>query len=732
MNTKRVLFKALIVLLFVCIFPLSASAEENVNGKGYLLVVDKLQLEDIDPAITPAIHSVVDKGALGLASNRTLRGHNPLDTSLTIGAGNLDRAYNNGIMAYNTDEIVKERKKTAGELYQSLSHYSSEAYDCLMVNIPEMVAGIESENVTTVPGAMGELLAQNGYYVCVLGNGDLVSSLSRNAVAIAMDQKGGVPLGNVGSDMNISVPTSYLSLETDYDALKKGIQAYEDKADLFIIDLSDLARLEEADTALPEIMAQEKEIRLQKIDSFVQFVLTQMDMASDQLWILAPSTTRNAIASKNYFTPILTIGSGVENGYLTSGATRREYIIANTDIAPGILNFFGIKPPSQMMIGRSPIAIASEEDTLEKAKMISDSTARVNRLRPLLIKGYVFILIVVILISLISIFMIHKWIRILEYFLVGLAAVPLVLLVLGKIPLPYDWLYILLAVGLTIIVTVGLLAGFKGNSLKAFVALALLTVLGINLDLFTGSSMIQSSVLGYDPMAGARYYGVGNEFMGILMGCTIATAALIYEKTNKPWMLAVIGGIFFLECYVIAGPSIGANSDGFITAPFAFLVTLVLLGDIRMRPGVLLGIGLIIMLAVAGVSIYDVHRPIELQSHIGRAVTSILDGGWQQAGIIISRKAAMNIKLIKYTIWSRVFIVILFALIILLVRPVGAMRKLRQKRPYLVKGFAGIIAGSLVGLIVNDSGIVLASTASIYLVVPLLLLMLQQQRNKLV
>ena len=61
-------------------------------------------------------------------------------------------------------------------------------------------------------------------------------------------------------------------------------------------------------------------------------------------------------------------------------------------------------------------------------------------------------------------------------------------------------------------------------------------------------------------------------------------------------------------------------------------------------------------------------RPLELQSHIGRAANQILLGGWSEAGTIITRKAAMNIKLIGSTIWSWVFMVTLLVLALLVFR----------------------------------------------------------------
>ena len=59
-----------------------------------------------------------------------------------------------------------------------------------------------------------------------------------------------------------------------------------------------------------------------------------------------------------------------------------------------------------------------------------------------------------------------------------------------------------------------------------------------------------------------------------------------------------------------------------------------------------------------------------------------------------------------------------------------AMQQLGQDKPYMVKACGGIITGALIALIINDSGIVAASTTSIYLVVPLLILILHYEAQR--
>lgn len=36
-----------------------------------------------------------------------------------------------------------------------------------------------------------------------------------------------------------------------------------------------------------------------------------------------------------------------------------------------------------------------------------------------------------------------------------------------------------------------------------------------------GGPLMKRSYLGYDPIIGARYYGIGNEFMGVYIGATL-------------------------------------------------------------------------------------------------------------------------------------------------------------------------------------------------------------------
>ncbi|MCK9927166.1 hypothetical protein MXD62_08295, partial [Frankia sp. Mgl5] len=56
-----------------------------------------------------------------------------------------------------------------------------------------------------------------------------------------------------------------------------------------------------------------------------------------------------------------------------------------------------------------------------------------------------------------------------------------------------------------------------------------LTTGAILFDGFNGAEAMRRSYLGYDPVIGARFYGLGNEYEGILIGSAILFAASFYE-----------------------------------------------------------------------------------------------------------------------------------------------------------------------------------------------------------
>ena len=82
------------------------------------------------------------------------------------------------------------------------------------------------------------------------------------------------------------------------------------------------------------------------------------------------------------------------------------------------------------------------------------------------------------------------------------------------------------------------------------------------------------SVLSHDPIIGARYFGIGNEMVGLFLIASTITAGWIYEKFDNK----IIPMILMLGSTVLVGhPNLGANVGGtiaFLSASIYFIYEL--------------------------------------------------------------------------------------------------------------------------------------------------------------
>ena len=71
---------------------------------------------------------------------------------------------------------------------------------------------------------------------------------------------------------------------------------------------------------------------------------------------------------------------------------------------------------------------------------------------------------------------------------------------------------------------------------------------------------------------GARFYGIGNEFMGVLVGSSIMAWALLVGKkasASRPERLASL--LLFAGFITLVGaPALGTNAGGAVSAVFGF------------------------------------------------------------------------------------------------------------------------------------------------------------------
>src|SRR5262249_8719366 len=138
-------------------------------------------------------------------------------------------------------------------------------------------------------------------------------------------------------------------------------------------------------------------------------------------------------------------------------------------------------------------------------------------------------------------------------------------------------------------------------------------------DLLLGGRAIALSILSDFPLSGMRFYGIGNEYLGL--GVAALIGAVTWEGDSKlhiamPYhaLIAIVG---ILTTLVVGHPAYGANFGGGLTAAAGFAVAWMLAAGVRLdgRSGVLLLLGLALL--GAGMLALDALRPEPARSHMG-------------------------------------------------------------------------------------------------------------------
>ncbi|WP_089610327.1 hypothetical protein [Dehalobacterium formicoaceticum] len=777
---KKCKIFSLFLLMFMILSDTVTYAEENVSGsvpekreqKVVLVLIDYLTLGDLESGEMTTLGRMIREGGLGLMNANTAGGRVRAHSMVTIGAGRVALGSDDSGLALLPEEEYLDQ--AAGDVYYRRTGQKAPApgqeSNLLHLDIAAIQRNFAANNSVGLPGLLGETLHQDGLSTAYIGGADQKTNeglnYRRHGATVAMDREGRVDFALVGEQFLEKKERSIFPDGDNYDALGGALSAALTAADFIVLETGDTVRLmAEKEKVREEVFQENKKTILKELDLFLADVLVRTEPYETMVLVVTPTPSRTGIQEKNLVTPLLLWQKGGPSGFLTSGTTRREGIVANTDIAPTVLDFFHIPVPDEMNGRRITILpessgqqVPSDSTVYSGIKQGSNGTVPVltklneemvfvNLYRPLLVKGYVLGQIIFVLGAVVTLLMnqgkhqpgVKVTTKTPKFFfvqslikvsLLALSAVPLTLLIMGAYPGPSLGVFVALALICTFLLTALALRTAKIHPLAPFCFLSGLTAAAILLDSLWGSPLMQGSVLGYDPMGGSRYYGVGNEYMGVWLGAAMIAMATLLEISRRKKAAFIFSLCFFaLITFILASPRLGTNAGGSLAALVGFGVLIYLLCPKKISRQRFLLLGGILLALLFGFALWDAGQSVSQQSHFGRTIHALRTNGLSEAYDIIVRKSAMNLKLIRWTIWSRVFLVILAATVFLFYRPVGVMKKAMAQYPYLAKGFWGVVAGSIAALILNDSGIVAAATMSIFLAAPLIFVVMKEQES---
>lgn len=646
----------LICLLLLLLRPASVEADEQAQEpKLILLNLARVDFSDLTTPLYPNFEFLLANGGVGLISTRI------------------------------------EGALTPEKVYTTL--ISSSAVLPISAGLP------------TVQGLIGSALHQAGKKTAALGHSDLPWRVNQSARLMLADRQGIIDWELTGRELQLTDPEFPFGYRTDYRLVAEEIQRLLPDAHLILVEPGDLERLEGYRRMLSDarfvLLRRES---LQRIDALVGDLLTKLPEGTVLcLFSAGPSSLS---ATDDPFLPLLVYEKKGEAGVISSRSTRQKGLVTMGDFITGLLSY--LTGQNQGDERRITIEQGNWQELAKKKDYWLNNLAQ----RKIILRIYIGLLLTFLVLSALLTFV--SWPKLTLYIqaiLPGLAAVPLTLMLVASFQIRNLGLLTFLLVG----GTGGLWLLYRKigrTTLRAYRWLLISTAGLILFDLLSGAGMMGASLLGPSPVLGARFYGLGNEYLGIFLGSLLVGATgLLIGSRGRRW-----SGLWLGACsLVLFSPLGGANFGGGVCMSFAALQICRRLSE---KEEVRRNLSLF-LLVLSGGLLYFLLKPVGGNTHLNDALQLLSTGRRGLLLEMVGRKLRMNWGLINYHPGIKLF---LFSFILLFIFQKLAGKSLlftKIKNEWYWPGISMVVDTGLVALLVNDSGITVLGTMLLY---PLLLL----------
>ncbi len=395
------------------------------------------------------------------------------------------------------------------------------------------------------------------------------------------------------------------------------------------------------------------------------------------------------------------------HGNLTSDSTRLNGYVLSTDIAPTILDHFGLEVPSQM--SGEPIRAEGEVDPAavdalgDRLAVISDRRGPVIGLSLL-----VWVLVLGLVAGLMRGAVARTAVRV-----VGLAVVyvPLVLLAGAAIEPgeTVEMLLVMLGAPALAGLTLALFDGYR-----ALAAASALTVLACAVDMIAGSPLTALSLMGPNPGLGVRFYGIGNELEAplavlVVAGTGAGLAGFAPRLAPRPSAVVFLA-IGLVAAFVFAAGRFGADVGAAIVMPVGAAAAAAAIAARRRRAA--LFVVAAPFAAVALLALVDLLSGAN--AHLTR---SVLDaGGLHDLGDVAERRLRLSAHSLLKPL-TFVFLPLVALLVALAVARREGLRAWLEPRPQMRAGLIGALVATVIGALANDSGALILEIGTAYLLV---------------
>ncbi|MDT8862399.1 hypothetical protein N0O92_19505 [Alkalihalobacillus sp. MEB130] len=686
----------LILMFFLMPYQLISFAEVGEQTKKVVMVlVPGLSIEEAKWLIHNSNERTFwEKAAFGAMNVRPDGPYSYLNNMVTMGAG----AKAVGVQGWNGYEVEEEVNGFAANEWAEQLTGVKQTEGLVHPDFHRLNIKNEQGTHRGVVGDFGELLKRSGVERNIYGHSDTLEEKVRYGSLLALDQNGAVD-GEILSSVK-SKPGSPYGVEMDRDRLIHNLSTNGENAKQFlVIEWGDLYRLYDQMYFMEEShFNKERKRQLHRLSTF----LSQAQTEVDDLWMISPMMHKAAYDAKQQLAPVFYWGQN-EGGFLSSNTTRQDYLISSIDIIPTVLKSFQIE--SELFSGNEIVSL--HEGIVDKTSAFEaiDEIVLIYKSRASVLSIYITCLVVALIgAAIYGSFGTKKrktWRYITRLILLSALWSPFWFLALSGIVKTIGVSGFVLA-----LIGSSLLCGYvveKGSE-KPIFWIGVSTFLLITLDIVLGTSLMQRSYLGYDPIIGARYYGIGNEFAGVYVISAIMTISpLVNIKTKKVTILLFLA--MFLTVIVMLGKNtLGTNAGATLSAGVAFSFFLYRMFTKKWSWRFLF-IVFGISISTLFVFLYMLQLTGE-QTHIGMAFERLVNGDIRYITDTIQRKMSMNLKIFRHSNWTQLFVTSYLLGAIILWRKRLQLDG-QEKQLFLQTG----VVASFALLLLNDSGVVAAATS---------------------
>ncbi|MDU5095527.1 MAG: hypothetical protein E6237_01625 [Peptostreptococcus anaerobius] len=706
------------------------SADNNTaKNKGKVIVIDMNRVNMDNMSRFKSISGLIDKSAfIGQMNIRGDKGYDDRRNYASIGSTGRVNILPETRISF--EKSTEDQKK----IYQAATGTKALNINLDNINFIDFYNQNKGEYKSSI-GYLGQTLSSNGKKIGVLGNSDYYDSTgqfvkNRDFCLAVMDSRGRIHDG-VLDGINKKKTNFPYGIGTDYKKLREETKRLYESSDLLFVELGDTFRLDEYKENLNKnTYAKMKRMVYSEANKYIASTL-KMAGDNDTIYIIGSFPSRLDYKNNRRLAPVIRIDKSEKgSGLLETSTTRRKGVIANIDLGVDILNRFGLK--NKFMNGRV-IKSVPMENSFEYLQKDYKKIIAISSIRMSIINIYVTIIVASWIICALALWKKEKIpqkhrgkvLNVLKEFVKLGLIMPLAFLTAPILQARTEPGVALSIIAATIVYYLAGRVLFKNDDMKqiCLFASAMIAIIVVDSALYT--PLMESNIMSYDPMIGARYYGIGNEYEGVTIGSAIIAFAILLEhKSIKRWMVVPF---LLLVLFTSAYPAMGANVGGAISECVAYIVFILLIYDIKID----LKKALMILLATGGLVVAFAIADIALGlgSHLGNFVNQILANGPMEIVNVFARKIEMNVKLAQTTVWVNILLAGLAILALIIFRPNKNFAAMKAKYPLIYKGYLSIMVGCIVTLFVNDSGIISSATDSIYLLIPIIIIMINEKMS---